>query len=434
MEMKKYKLGEIATVEISGVDKKTKDNEIPVRLCNFTDVYHNWAITKEMTDSFMKASANQKEINTLSLKKGQVAFTKDSETRNDIGIPTYIADDFDNVVLGYHTALITPDKSKLSGKYLNAFMNTRYIQKYFENNASGSGQRYTLSNETLNSIPIITPDLQTQEKIGDVFSNIDKKIALNRRMNAKLEQMAKRLYDHWFVQFDFPNADGKPYKASSGKMVWNETLKREIPEGWEVKKLGELFTTNRGVSYSTKAITGEIGIPMINLASFSPDGSYKIDGIKLYTGKYTQEKILKPFDLVMCNTQQTAIDFSKDIIGKALLVPDIFEGDITSSHHVNTLKVHNEKLKFYLYRLFNTDYFHAYISHFASGTNIMGLDFAGVENYTATIPSDEILSKFADFTLSIEKKKSEIIRENTKLIALRDRLLPLLMNGQVEVK
>lgn len=434
MEMKNYRLDEIATVEISGVDKKTKDNELPVRLCNFTDVYHNWAITKEMTDSFMQASANQKEIDSFSLKKGQVAFTKDSETRDDIGIPTYIADDFDNVVLGYHTALITPDKSKLSGKYLNAFMNTRYIQKYFENNASGSGQRYTLSNETLNAIPIIAPDLTTQKKIGDVFSNIDKKIVLNRRMNAKLEQMAKRLYDQWFVQFDFSNVDGKPYKANGGKMVWNETLKREIPDGWEVKKLGELFTTNRGVSYSTKTITGDTGIPMINLASFSPDGSYKIDGIKVYTGEYTQEKVLKPFDLVMCNTQQTAIDFSKDIIGKALLVPDIFEGDITSSHHVNTLKVHDEKLKFYLYRLFNTDYFHAYISHFASGTNIMGLDFAGVENYTAAIPSDEILSKFADFTLNIEKKKSEIIRENTKLISLRDRLLPLLMNGQVEVK
>ena len=434
MEMKKYKLCEIATVEISGVDKKTKDNEIPVRLCNFTDVYHNWAITKEMTGSFMKASANQKEIDSLSLKKGQVAFTKDSETRDDIGIPTYIADDLENVVLGYHTALITPDKSKLSGKYLNAFMNTRFIQKYFENNASGSGQRYTLSNETLNSIPVIAPDLQTQEKIGEVFSNIDKKIALNRCMNAKLEQMAKRLYDHWFVQFDFPNADGKPYKSSGGKMEYNEALKREIPAGWEVKKLGTLFTTNRGVSYSTKTITGDKGIPMINLASFSPDGSYKIDGIKTYTGEYTDEKLLKPFDLVMCNTQQTAIDFSKDIIGKALLVPDIFEGNITSSHHVNTLKVHDEKLKFYLYRLFNTDYFHAYISHYASGTNIMGLDFAGVENYSAVSPSEEILSKFADFTLNIEKKKSEIIRENTKLIALRDRLLPLLMNGQVEVK
>lgn len=316
-------------------------------------------------------------------------------------------------------------------KWLYYYLQSPYFKKLMNSLLSGAVQKFVPLG-FLRSIDIPKYD-DNKKAIVKFLSSLDDKIALNNRINAKLEQMAKRLYDYWFVQFDFPNADGKPYKSTGGKMVWNEELKREIPEGWEVKKLGELFTTNRGVSYSTKTITGDIGIPMINLASFSPDGSYKIDGIKIYTGEYTEEKVLKPFDLVMCNTQQTAIDFSKDIIGKVLLVPDIFEGDITSSHHVNTLKVHNEKLKFYLYRLFNTDYFHAYISHFASGTNIMGLDFAGVENYTAVIPGDEILSKFADFTLNIEKKKSEIVRENKKLISLRDRLLPLLMNGQVEV-
>lgn len=322
---------------------------------------------------------------------------------------------------------------KLNPNYAFYLIPSKLVRKQLSVAAQQTKIRHT-SPDKIKGCTVWIPEYDKQEKIGKLLSSLDDKIALNNRINAKLEQMAKRLYDYWFVQFDFPNADGKPYKASGGKMVWNEELKREIPEGWEVKKLGTLFTTNRGVSYSTKTISGDKGIPMINLASFSPDGSYKIDGIKTYTGEYTNEKVLKPFDLVMCNTQQTAIDFSKDIIGKALLVPDIFKGDITSSHHVNTLKVQNEKLKFYLYRLFNTDYFHAYISHFASGTNIMGLDFAGVENYSAVIPSEEILSKFADFTLNIEKMKSEIIRQNKKLISLRDRLLPLLMNGQVEVR
>lgn len=322
--------------------------------------------------------------------------------------------------------------TEVNSEKVNAYYLYNYLKLLdLSNLDSGTGVP-SMTFDSYYNLNVKLPPLASQQKIAAVLSALDDKIALNRRMNEKLEQMAKRLYDHWFVQFDFPNADGKPYKSSGGKMEYNEVLKREIPAGWEVKKLGTLFTTNRGVSYSTKTITGDKGIPMINLASFSPDGFYKIDGIKLYTGEYTQEKVLKPFDLVMCNTQQTAIDFSKDIIGKALLVPDIFEGDITSSHHVNTLNVHNEKLKFYLYRLFNTDYFHAYISHFDSGTNIMGLDFAGVENYTAVIPSEEVLSKFADFTLNIEKKKSEIRRENKKLISLRDRLLPLLMNGQVE--
>ena len=181
-----YKLSDIAEIIVSGVDKKSKPGQQQVRLCNFTDVYHNWAVTKDMSDSFMPATANEKEVLEFSLKKGQVAFTKDSETRDDIGIPTYIADNFDNVVLGYHTALVTPDEKKLSGKYLNAFMNTDYIKKFFENNASGSGQRYTLSNDTLNSIPVLLPDLSTQKKVGDFFSNIDRKIALNQRINRNL--------------------------------------------------------------------------------------------------------------------------------------------------------------------------------------------------------------------------------------------------------
>ena len=425
MEMKKYKLGEIADYVGSGMtplrsnELYWKSNDIPWLKTEQLGEYKIFD-TKEYISNLALKECNLKVYpkNTLS-----IAMYGEGKTRGNVSI---LAKE------------MTTNKACCNLIVNKTIADYKFVFYYLKNSYNvlrslSSGIRKNLNSEDIKNFEISLPPLESQQKIAAVLSSLDDKIALNRRMNAKLEQMAKRLYDHWFVQFDFPNADGKPYKVSGGKMVWNETLKREIPEGWKVKKLGELFTTNRGISYSTKTITGEIGIPMINLASFSPDGSYKIDGIKVYTGEFTQEKVLKPFDLVMCNTQQTAIDFSKDIIGKALLVPDIFDGDITSSHHVNALNVHDEKLKFYLYRLFNTDYFHAYISHYASGTNIMGLDFAGVENYSAVIPSEEILSKFADFTLNIEKKKSEIIRENKNLISLRDRLLPLLMNGQVNI-
>ena len=116
MQMRKYKLGDIATLEISGVDKKIKDGEEDIRLCNFVDVYYNWAITMARHDSFMLATARPNEISKFQLKKGQVALTKDSETRDDIGISTYIADDFDDVILGYHCALITPNKWRFRSK------------------------------------------------------------------------------------------------------------------------------------------------------------------------------------------------------------------------------------------------------------------------------------------------------------------------------
>ena len=184
--MRKYKLGDIATVEISGVDKKIKDGEKEIRLCNFVDVYYNWAITTAQHDGFMLATASPNEISKFQLKKGQVALTKDSETRDDIGIPTYIANDFDDVILGYHCALITPNKDILDGRYLNALLHTNYAKKYFACNASGSGQRYALSVEAFNSFPVPIIPLSEQKRIGEIFSAIDKKIELNRQINQNL--------------------------------------------------------------------------------------------------------------------------------------------------------------------------------------------------------------------------------------------------------
>ena len=205
MELKKYKLADIAKIEISGVDKKTIEGETPVRLCNFVDVYYNWAITKEKAKSFMVASAKQTEIDKCSIGKGMVAITKDSETRDDIGVATYIADDFEYVLLGYHCALITPNPAIVDGKYLNAFMHTRYIQKYFENNASGSGQRYTLSNDTIGNIPVLIPSIEEQRTIGKVLADIDRKIELNKLINDNLEAQTQALFDELFLRDGMPD-------------------------------------------------------------------------------------------------------------------------------------------------------------------------------------------------------------------------------------
>ena len=332
----------------------------------------------------------------------------------------------------YHIWKVKQNDSLVDKRFLYYFLN--HQTKGFMGSTHGSTMIH-ITKENMENFEVLLPSLKNQKKIASVLSTLDDKIALNKKMNQKLERMAKRLYDYWFVQYDFPDKNGKPYKTSGGKMVYNDQLKREIPAGWDVKRLGDLFKTNRGVSYSTPTL-GENGdgAPMINLASFSPNESYNEKGIKYYKGDYTAEKILKPFDFVMCNTQQTAIDPSKDIIGRSMLIPDIFDGDIVSSHHVNTIKLEKENLKFYLNRLFNTKFYHSYISKFANGTNILGLIFSGVEDYLCEIPTDELLDKFANISLNIEKKKSKIIRENQELTSLRDRLLPLLMNGQVSVE
>ena len=180
------KLKDLASVYISSVDKKAFEHELPVKLCNFTDVYYNWQLDNFDSFNFMKATATADEINQYSLKANDVCITKDSETRDDIGMSCLIEQDLSNTILGYHCALIRPNARLLDGGYLNCFLKTKTAQKYFSFRASGSGQRYTLSLENIENIEVPYLDLENQRTISQLFRNINKKIKLNNRINDNL--------------------------------------------------------------------------------------------------------------------------------------------------------------------------------------------------------------------------------------------------------
>ena len=170
--MQKVLLKNVADIAISNVDKKSKDSEIPVTLCNFTDVYYNWSITKTQCSKFMRATATVNEIEKFKIINGDVAITKDSETRDDIGVSTFFDDVADDVLLGYHCALIRPNKSYLDGAYLNALLNTSYAKRYFAYNASGSGQRFSLSIDSISNFPFELPSLSVQLRITNIAQTI----------------------------------------------------------------------------------------------------------------------------------------------------------------------------------------------------------------------------------------------------------------------
>ena len=403
MELKKYKLADIAKIEISGVDKKTIEGETPVRLCNFVDVYYNWAVTKEKAKSFMAASAKQTEIDKCSIGKGMVAITKDSETRDDIGVATYIADDFENVVLGYHCALIIPNSAIVNGKYLNAFMHTRYIQKYFENNASGSGQRYTLSNDTIGNIPVLLPSIEEQHIIGNVLADIDRKIELNKQINDNLEAMAKQLYDYWFVQFDFPNEEGKPYKSNGGAMVWNEKLKRDIPQGWSDCILGDICDM-----YQPKTL---------GLNDLSEDSEYKVYGANGIIGHYSSYNHENSEIAMACrgNSCGTINRTSPKswITGNAMVIK------------FRNKEIHNEYIKQALK--------YANVKGAISGSGQPQLTRENLSLLKMTQPNYAILEAFSKKVAAIVAMELEIEEQNDNLTKQRDELLPLLMNGQASV-
>ena len=423
--MKKVKLGELAKVIVSGVDKKTKEGETIVKLCNFVDVYYNWAITVEQYDSFMEASARDAEIEKFSIGKGQVAITKDSETRYDIGIPTYIADDFDGVLLGYHCALITPNNDLLNGKYLNALLNTDYAKEYFANNATGSGQRYTISEEIIKSFPIPLIPIDEQKKIGDYLSDIDSKLTNNRKQNAILEKMAKQIYDYWFVQFDFPDENGRPYKSSGGKMVWNETLKREIPEGWEVKDIDSLcsfnnrsLTTrtmpNRMLYLDTSNLTQNRITELQELTSNFPSRARRL----------VQNKTIL-YSTVRPNLCHYGILINPDnelVVSTGFATIDVNDEDILSPYMLYS----------YLTTPSNVQYLHNIAVNAVSSYPSINPSDIGQMNlaipYNTSLMKD-YNSRVADIYFEINTNCNEI----KHLSELRSYLLPLLMTGQAKL-
>ena len=427
MQMRKYKLGDIATVEISGVDKKIKDGEEEIRLCNFVDVYYNWAITMARHDSFMLATARPNEVSKFQLKKGQVALTKDSETRDDIGISTYIADDFDDVILGYHCALITPNKDILDGRYLNALMHTGYTKKYFACNASGSGQRYALSAETLNSFPVPVIPLQKQKQIGEIFSALDKKIELNKHINQNLEAMAKQLYDYWFVQFDFPNEDGKPYKSSGGEMIWNESLKREIPKGWITTTINGVCTSCRGVSYGKDDLLPN-GNGILVLRGNNIENNHIVYDSNVAFVPYdfiNEEQRIKEGDIVM-----TMSSGSKAHVGKCAMFYKDSEHTFGAFLSKFTPK---KEMRYMIFLFLTSEYFKSLITAFCNGTGINNLTNQTFDDVILVLPNENTLQQFE----SKVKPLFDIIGNNEENIEIltkqRNELLPLLMNGQVSI-
>ena len=422
MELKKYKLGDIAEILISSIDKKSKEGESPVRLCNFVDVYHNWAITADMVSNFMEATTSEKNIDRFSLKKGYVAFTKDSEKRDDIGVPTYIAEDLDNTVLGYHCALVKPDESIILGKYLNAFLHSDYIKRYFELNATGSGMRYTLSVDTLYNIPILAPSLDIQKRIGELFSNIDRKICINRSLNHYLEAMAKQLYDYWFVQFDFPDENEEPYKSSGGRMVWNDKLKREIPENW----------TNATVENIEKnIITGKTPSTVIEDNFGGPIPFVTIDDIRGSLHVYETARTLTTKG---ADSQKTKYLPKGSLCCSCIGTVGVlgFIGDIAQTNQqINSIVFSKSYNKEYVYYSLQQ---HFRYSSAKTGNTILNMSKDEFAKIMIIYPESSILQKYHNQCEPIFSQIDENIKELNLLTKQRNELLPLLMNGQVGVK
>ena len=424
MEIEYKLLGEIAQIDISGVDKKIKDNEKSVRLCNFVDVYHNWAITKNNYFEFMKGSATDDEINRFSIKKGQLAITKDSEKRDDIGISTYFADDFENVLLGYHCVLITPNNEIVNSKFLNAYLHSETALKYFEYNATGSGQRYTLTIDSIENLKVPIFDLDTQNKIGSFFFFFFKKIENNNLENKEFETFINTLFNYWFFQFDFPDKSNKPYNSSGGEMIWNSEINMKIPKNWSIDFIGS------GISNSL---------------------------IKTGINSFEKEKIyiatadVKNLDIINNSTYITMDDrpsranmqpieksiwFAKMTNSKKIIFVDDISKELINNYIFSTgfsgIKC-DEEYYYYVASFILNDNFEIMKDNLCAGSTMKAIKNENLRFIKFALPDKEVLIKYNEIIQPIFHQIYQNYLENDFLKQMQEFLLPLLISNQVKI-
>ena len=401
----KFKLGELTEI-IAGGDKpkifsenKTGSNTIPVYAnAEGNNGLQGYTNIPRITESAVTISARGSKVGFAAIRKQP----------------------FFPIV---RLLSLIPVKDKLNVDYLF------YNLKLNRQTGTGSGQPQITIPEISEKI-ISVPPLFIQEKIAKVLSDLDAKIELNNKINAELEAMAKLIYDYWFVQFEFPNEHGKLYKSSGGKMVWNEELKREVPEGWEVCTLGDVVeSTGTGLNPRDNFVLGEGNNYYVTIKNIEQgrvilnDKCDKINNEALEI--INRRSDLKIGDILFTSIQPVGITYLlRDMPKNWNINESVF------TIRPNYTKVSSE----FLYMFLSGDFIKAYTNNVSAGSIHKGVRHGTLKDCKFILPNKLMVEKFSSKTSPLLDKLNLIDKENQKLAELRDWLLPMLMNGQVKVK
>ena len=294
--------------------------------------------------------------------------------------------------------------------------------KLILNNLAGNTVLKILPKGIFEEIEIDIPDINKQNKIANLLSNIDELIYNNNNINYELEAMAKTIYDYWFLQYEFPNDVGKPYKSSSGKMIYNEEMKKEIPEEWKCKKISEIEDNIvTGKTPSTKDENNFGGdIPFITIDDIR-QGLYISKTIRTLSEKGANSKIKKfiPEDSICVTCIATV-----GLVG-------ITTQKSQTNQQINSIVCENKNNLYYLVNAIK-DYF-KYSTGAKTGNVFDNMNKDDFSSIKILYPTENILNKFNEKVKPLYEKIKNNIIENIELIRLRDELLPLLMNNQVKV-
>jgi putative hsdS len=364
------------------------------------------------------SEADTKRLSKYILIEGDIVFSRVGSIDRNV----YVDKNHEGWMFSGRCIRVRVDKNKVNPKYLSYYFKQNSFKKMMMNLAVGATMP-SLNTKIMNSIELDLLPRENQDKIANILSAIDDKIQINNKIDQELEVMAKTLYDYWFVQFDFPDQNGNPYRSSGGKMVYNPELKREIPEGWGVEKLGELAQFKNGINYE-KTSSGSEKVKIINVRNISSSTIFinqtDLDEIFLENDKSTNFIVNEGMILITRSGIPGATRLVSELEAKT-----VYSGFIIASE-VNDLI--NKNLIFYYLK--NVE---EVLKNQSAGTIMKNISQSVLTDMTVSLPPQNVLLKFNSIIDNLLEQMKNVQRQNQELTQLRDWLLPMLMNGQVKV-
>jgi len=421
MELKKYKLGEILDVtrgaSLSGEFYAAEGEYVRLTCGNF-DYQNNCFKENKAKDNLYYIGDFKPDF---LMKEGDIITPLTEQAIGLLG-STAIIPESGKYIQSQDVAKIVCKEHLLDKDFAFYLISSNLVKQQLSAAAQQTKIRHT-SPDKIKDCIVWIPELEEQKRIGKLLRTIDLKIELNRQLNHNLEAMAKQLYDYWFVQFDFPDENGKPYKSSGGKMVWDKRLKREIPLLWKAKMVEEVADVYNGATPST-----------VNELNYGGDIVW-ITPKDLSDQKqkfvYQGERNISQVGYDSCSTHllpsNTILMSSRAPIG--LLA--IAKTELCTNQGFKSFVSKSKNIATYLY--YYLQYHITQIEQLGTGTTFKEVSREDILKFPMLKPSDNVLDLWEEIVSALNDRQLEIQKENENLIKQRNELLPLLMNGQVSV-
>ena len=403
-------------VNINKSTLSAKDNWSTLKYLDTGNITENQIDTLQIFQKGEKLPSRAKR----KVEKGTIIYSTVRPNQKHFG---YFDTHSNDLVVSTGFATLDVIDPRINSKYLYYLLTQNSVISQLQSIGENSTSSYpSIRPEDIGNLSFVFPDIDIQNKIADILTSIDKKIQINNQINQELEAMAKTLYDYWFVQFDFPDQNAKPYKSSGGKMVYHPELKREIPEGWGVAKVEDIAQTGSGgtpkstnVSYYSN---GEI--PWINSGELEQT-------VITSTSNFITEEGLNNSSAKLFPSGTILVAMYGATAGKVSFLT--FEA--STNQAICAIMLNDIRMRYYLKNVIEDLY--QYLVKLSTGSARDNLSQDMIKNIKVVIPSNDILDRYYDFSNNIIKEITKKQQENEQLTQLRDWLLPMLMNGQVKV-